>query len=243
MKVIAKKTACALVASAAAVLAGAHPAAAGVTSINFQSGASLEDTGVTFAGSMSYDDVGRLLTVDLANTSSFQSVITGFCFNVAGDATADYNASDDAGTAGVDESAFANDFSLPPFGAFDAGVFLQNLSKQQVRGIDEGESGRFTFDLSGIGAASLTAGDFFSDVNTGGGLSGAFAVRFQSVGSKGQLSDKVMGVLVDDGDNGGGDNGGPPPTPVPLPPGAWAGLLTMGVAGVAQLRGRMRRRA
>ena len=235
MQQLAKKTAWAFLASAA-VMAGAHTASAGVTSINFESAASIEDTGVTFAGSMSYDDVAHLLTVNLQNTSSFQSVITGFYFNVAGDATADYNVAD-ASTVGVDEGSFANDYTLQPFGTWDAGVFLQNLSKQQVRGIDEGETGLFTFDLSGPDADALRAIDFITDANSGGGLSGALAVRFQSVGRNGALSDKVLGVVIGD------DNGGPPPTPVPLPPGAWAGLITMGVAGFTQLRSRMRRTA
>lgn len=233
----ARGTWAAAAAMAAGVFAGAaQSASAGVTSVNFKSGASIEETGVSFEGSLSYDDMTRLLTVDLANTSSFQSVITSFFFNVAGDATADYNAVDDAGTSGVVESAFANSYTLSPFGTFDAGVFLQNLSQQQVRGIDEGEAGRFTFDVTGADADSLAALDFFTDELGGGGLSGAFAVRFQSVGPNGTMSDKVLGLLLD-------DETPPPPTAIPLPPAAWAGLLTMGVAGLGHLRARLRRPA
>jgi len=220
-------------AAAAALLgfaSGARPAGAAVTSVEFTSGDSIENTGVTFDGTISYDSVSKLLSVDLANTSSFQSVITGFFFNIAGSATADYNAADDAATAGVDESAFANNLTLSPFGTWDAGVLLQNLSQQQVRGIDEGEAGRFTFDLTGAGAGDLAAIDFITDENSGGGLSGAFAVRYQSVGDNAEMSDKVLGVVIT-----------PPPTAIPLPPAAWAGLATMGMIGLGHLRGRLRR--
>ena len=212
----------AAVAAAAVALTGvAQPASAGVTQLSFQSGDSIENTGVTFDGTLSYDDAAKLLTVNLSNTSSFQSVITGFYFNVAGNATIDYNVTDDAGTAGVLESAFDNDNTLSPFGTFDGGVFLQDLSMQQVKGIDEGETGIFTFDIDGPDAGSLTAGSFFSETNDGGGLESPFFVRYQSVGDRAADSDKVGAVAV------------------PLPPAAWAALLTMGVAGMTRLRKRV----
>lgn len=227
MQMRSKHSALLTVVTAVALSAAfARPAGAGVTALNFESGGSIEETGVTFTGTLSYDDVANLLTVSLNNTSTFQSVITGIRFNVAGDAAADYRALDDAGTPGVIESAFGDGTALSPFGTFDAGASLQNLSQQQVRGIDEGETGRFTFDVSGADADRLRAIDFFTDELGGGGLSGAFAVRYQSVGADAEGSDKAVAVLA-----------------APLPPAAWAGLLTMGLAGLGHLRARGRRHA
>lgn len=218
-----KKTFAALL-SAAALISGASTSQAAVTTTNFQSTASLENTGVTFNGSVTYDDVAKLLTFNLKNTSSFQSVITGFYFNIAGDAVASYNAVNNVTSVGVDEAAFADNNSLSPFGTFDAGVALTNLSQQQVRGIDEGETGIFTFDVSGLEAGSLSSIDFLTDKNSGGGISGALAVRYQSVGENAELSDKVFGGAV-----GGGNPNNPPA--VPLPPAAWMGLITLGMIG------------
>jgi hypothetical protein len=155
-------------------------------------------------------------------------------------------------TVGVDEASFGTDTSLPPFGTWDAGVKLTNLSQQQVRGIDEGETGTFTFNLLGADAGTLNALSFFTNKNSGGGLTGAFAVRYQSVGANANQSDKVMGMGVnfvdvprDPGDDtppgggggGGGDNN-PPPQAVPLPPAVWAALATMGMGGLNALRRR-----
>ena len=223
---------------AAAVLAAfagaAGSAQAGVSTVNFQSGNSIEETGVTFTGSMAYDDSANLLTVNLSNTSAFQSVITGFFFNISGNAAAGYSAVDNAGTSGVNEGSFGFATSLSPFGTWDAGAFLQNLSQQQVRGIDEGETGTFQFNISGADKDALEAMDFFTDTNSGGGLTGAFAVRYQSVGLDANASDKVMGLLIDDETPG-------PPAEIPLPPAAWAALATMGITGLGSLRGRLRR--
>ena len=83
--------------------------------------------------------------------------------------------------------------------------------------------------LSGADASTLTSIDFLTDTNSGGGLTGAFAVRYQSVGLNAALSDKVFGAAI-----GGG---GQPPV-VPLPPAVWMGLVTMGMIGVRQLRQR-----
>jgi hypothetical protein len=208
-------------------------ASASVTSVNFESSESIENTGVTCDGSVSYDDTANLLTLTLSNTSGFQSVITGFYFNISGDASATYDATNDPATSGVDESAFAFETALPPFGSFDAGAKLQNLSQQQVRGIDEGETGSFTFNISGADADLLKAINFLTDINSGGGLTGALAVRYQSVGPNAQLSDKVIGVSV------GGEE--PPPHAIPLPPAVGAALVSMAIPALGSLRRRFRR--
>ena len=223
---------------AAAVLAAfagaAGSAQAGVSTVDFQTGNDLENTGVTFTGSMAYDDSANQLTVNLSNTSAFQSVITGFFFNIHGNAAAAYSAVDNAGTVGVNEGSFGSATTLQPFGTWDAGAFLQNLSQQQVRGIDEGETGTFKFNITGADKNILEAMDFFTDTNSGGGLTGAFAVRYQSVGPNAALSDKVMGLMIE-------DETPPPPTEIPLPPAAWAALATMGITGLGSLRGRLRK--
>ena len=227
---------------AAAVLAAfagaAGSAQAGVSTVNFTTGDSIEQTGVTFTGSLAYDDSANTLTVNLSNTSAFQSVITGFFFNNSGNAAASYTAVDNAGTIGVSEGSFGSATSLSPFGTWDAGAFLQDFSQQQVHGIDEGETGSFTFNITGADKDVLGAMDFFTGTNSGGGLTGAFAVRYQSVGPNSALSDKVMGLLID-----GGEEAPPPPAEIPLPPAAWAALATMGVTGLGSLRSRMRRQA
>lgn len=216
-------------AAAMIAMAAAGTASAGVTQVSFKTGDSLENTGVEFTGTLSYDDVSNQLSINLNNTSSIQSVVTGFYFNIAGNASATYNAVNDGSTAGVDEGAFGFDNSLSPFGTWDAGAFLQDLSVQQVKGIDEGETGKFTFNITGADANMLEALDFFTETNSGGGLEGAFAVRYQSVGDNAQFSDKVMGI-IDDGPNP------PPPPAIPLPPAAWAALVTMGLAGLRKVR-------
>lgn len=229
-----KKSFIRLAAVAGMLLVAGSAAKAGISTVSFASTDNLENTGVTFDGSVKYDNVVGLLTVDLRNTSTFQSVITGFYFNIHGTATATYNQVDAIATPGVNEASFAANTSLQPFGTFDAGLALTNLSQQQVRGIDETETGVFLFNVSGADANSLNAIDFLTDTNSGGGLTGAFAVRFQSVGENAELSDKVFGAAIREQN---------PPPAVPLPPAAWMGLVTMGMIGLRHLRQRMRLQA
>lgn len=196
-----------------AALGMSSAAQAATTSVPIITGTCLEDTGVTFSGDVTYNSDTQVLQISLTNTSGFQSVITGFFFDITGDSTATFTDVNDPATTGVDESAFEEDTSLPPFGDFDAGVSLADLSMQQVKGIDEGETGVFTFNISGTGADTLEAADF-------GFNEGQFAVRYQSVGLDAEGSDKCTAVII------------------PLPPAVWSALATAGFAGVFGIRRR-----
>ena len=205
---------------AAGLLAGIASSAGAATQAVVTSTGSENATGVTFSATLNYDEAIQQLTVDLTNTSGFQSVITGFLFNINGDASATYSAVDDGGTAGVDESAFAEDTSFSgPFGTFEEGIFLQDLSVEQVKGIDEGETGSFVFNVSGTDASTLVALDFASEISDGAGDNDAvFLVRYQSVGENAEDSDRAFGE--------------PGETPViPLPAGVWGGLATLSGLG------------
>ena len=216
----------------AAAMFGFAGAAGADTVVSIFGTESQENTGVGFTGSIAYDSAAKDVTVTLTNTSSLESVLTGFVFNIDADVTASYDAANDASTAGVDEGAWAFETSntvgqsvTGPFGVWDAGAALLVLSQQQIRGVNTGETGIFRFLLSGPEAGLLTTESFTTKFNTADGLSSFFLARFQSVG--GEDSDRMVAGVEN------------PPQAVPLPAAAWGGLALIGGLGAAR---RFRRR-
>ena len=210
----------------------AVPPMAGATSVPFvSSGISDNDTGVTFDGLIDYDETTGVLQITLNNTSPLNSSATGLAFNIAGsgDVTVAYDGTDNPATAGVLENEFTLESALgfAPFGEFEYGLSSNNSGSNNAQGVNAGETGVFTFNLSGPDAGELTALSFISALSTlpPGDQPSLFGVRFQSVGDDFQGSDRATAVPVG--------------TPIPLPPGAWAGLASLGAMAVVHLRRRL----
>ena len=192
------------------------------------SGISGNDTGVTFDGLIDYDENTGVLQITLNNTSPLNASATGLAFNIAGspDVNVAYDATDNGSTAGVDESAFSLETALgfSPFGEFEYGLSSQNSGSNNAQGVNPGETGIFTFNLTGDDIGSLNALSFISALSTipPGTQPSLFGIRFQSVGDDFQDSDRATAV--------------PGGTPIPLPPGAWLGIASLGGMALTHFR-------
>jgi len=211
-------------------------ASAGTVNIVSDNANSTEQLG-SYEGSLTYDSELSLLTVILKNTTVgvTSAKLTGFVFNIDGNATATFIDSDNLTTDGFNESAFDNtgSASASPFGTFDFGAaiggnFLGGGSPNP--GIGIGTTGIFQFNLSGADAGGLDVMDFFSTDN--GETSYSFVARFKGI-EPGGFSDKVPSLIT----------GNPPPPSghvVPLPPAAWSGLATMALSGICMGRQKLK---
>ena len=200
-----------------------------VSSVPFtSSGISDNDTGVTFDGLIDYNEATGVLTITLNNTSPLNSSATGLAFNIAGspNVSVAYDDTDNPATAGVLESAFSLETALKfaPFGEFEYGLSSNNSGSNNAQGVNPGETGIFTFNLSGPDAGDLSALTFISALSTlpPGDSPSLFGLRFQSVGDNFQGSDRATAV--------------PGGTMIPLPPGAWAGLASLGGMALVHFR-------
>lgn len=158
----------------------------------------------SFTGSINYEFSGGIgtLIVELTNTSpeSNGGVISGFLFNINGDASASLtSATLESGDRTISWlNSTGNDLSMPPpkqFGTFENGAHA--TSPPPVNGVRVGETGIFQFEVIGSDASALTAMDFMSESardNRGNYTDALFGVRFQSFDD--ENSDKVEGVLV-----------------------------------------------
>ncbi len=171
----------------AALAVGAFTSTASASMILIDSaGFGIEGLG-SFSGSLDY--TGSTLTVTLTNNlaSAAGGKITGFMFNIDGNATAvlvtkTHSAFSDLGTSP----------SASPFGTFEAGAAMGGSwlgSGSPNTGIVRGATGVFTFNVTGPDAASRTAASFIS-----GPSSINFAVRYRGFDNGG--SDKTAGHLV-----------------------------------------------
>lgn len=140
-----------------------------------------------FSGSIAYSS--NTLTITLTNDASSAAggKITGLVFNINGNAS--------AMLASTTYAAFADlgaNPSASPFGTFDAGAAMGGSwsgGGSPAAGIAIGDTGVFTFNVTGAGAGSLTAASFIE-----GGNGSNFAVRFRGFANGG--SDKTLGHVV-----------------------------------------------
>lgn len=162
-----------------------------------------------FTGTLDYS--GSQLSVTLNNTSPAANggYITGFLFNINGDATATLNPNP------TGSFQYVTNENGMPFGTYQFGASLngnwQGPGAPQA-GIGVGESKTFIFDVTGPDAGSLSVLDFFTKGGTLPGPQGesdvVFAVRF--TGFEDGDSDKVSGEIV------------------PMPAAVWPGLALLG---------------
>jgi hypothetical protein len=241
------KTAAGLAAAVILLVAGA-PARAGLIT----SGTSLSGLG-SFSGSISYTDINATsatLTVSLTNTSSPKvgGFLTSFIFNNPGnDITGAKLTSGPANFSlfGASEkkgqTSYQDLISGNPFGSFDLGVTTDSKPKNNSGfegggkpslGLGVGQTGVFTFTLTGHDLDTLTDASFGDAFSTGGGEGSAFFLaRFRGFLNGG--SDKVTGKT-----------GTITPNVTPEPSTALLGAVGAGcLAGFRWLRRRPRRAA
>lgn len=167
-----------------AVCALAGSASADVVNIT-SNGPGLEGNGA-FTGSISYTPGTLVVTLTNEMSSNLDGKITGFAFNIGGNAAA---------TLSLASHSFLDlgpSPSAPPFGTFEAGAALGGDwtgGGSPNAGIVRGATGTFTFNVTGAGAGSLSASSFISS-----GPSIDFVVRFRGFANGG--SDKTPGFLV-----------------------------------------------
>lgn len=166
---------------------GALASSASADVVNISSlGFGIEGNG-SFSGSLAY--AGNVLTVTLTNdlASLAGGKITAVAFNIDGNATASLASTTYASFADLGNSVSASPFGILEAGAGMGGSWLGGGSP--IPGIARGDTGVFTFNISGAGAGSLTASSFISGSN---GVN--FAVRFRGFDNGG--SEKAGGHIV-----------------------------------------------
>jgi len=172
---------------AAALAVGTFASSVSADVVNISSlGYGIENNGA-FSGSIGY--ASHTLTITLTNelASAVGGTITGFVFNIDGNATALLTSATYAAFADLGTSP-----SATPFGTFDGGAAMGGSwtgGGSPNAGIARGATGVFTFNVTGAGAGSLTAANFIT-----GGSGVNFAVRFRGFDNGG--SDKAGGYLV-----------------------------------------------
>lgn len=227
---------------------------ASITSITIVSEADLSTSGIgAFEATLTYEwtsSTEATISVSLKNLATDNGKITAFAFNnpfnsigglqgSVGDSFGVNLAASNFDLFG-EGSSFNNGIAAPPFQHFDIGAGLVNGGGSENfngggspnGGILTGQTGEFTFEVSGTGLDLLTANSFADAFSEGGNgsQSAFFLVRFRGFDSGG--SDKTVGGEV-------------PPnfqtsTPEPATIAIWS---TIGVAGLAfpRLRRRVRR--
>lgn len=179
--------------------------------------ASVNPVAASFSGWMEYYPAPGTLTVSLTNTSPAANggFLTGFLFNIDGDATATLSPNPTGWFENTGSQAAS------PLGTFEVGAALGgNWMGGGVpgRGIGVGQTLSFDFAVSGPGAAGLTTDSFFPQ-NSG---QPGFVVRF--TGFNDGTSDKVPAIIDLSR------------TDVPEPLSAWSGLVIAGLIGLGRRR-------
>ncbi len=171
-------------------------------------------------GHLKYDGVG-VLTVTLTNNSPEANggYVTGFVFNIDGDATATLA----SGPEGFYDLGYNK---ASPFGWFEAGAALGKKGKGDFNGggdpkpgIAVGETGVFVFNVTGDDAGGLTAMSFLTEETGSGDNVTFFATRLR-------------------GFNDGSSNHGEGQL-VPLPASVWCGLGLMGALLAVRIKRRL----
>jgi hypothetical protein len=193
-----------------------------------------------FSGTVAVDNISpntAVIQITLTNTSPVANggYITAFAFNDPNSSgkgnistvtsfTQSYaplgNPPDSQMTL-IGGPTYTNTISGSPYGSFDIGAatggdFLGSGSP--LPGIEVGQTGTFTFTVSGTNLDKLTAAGIMSTLSQGGNQSAALLVRFR--GFANGDSDKVVAGV-----------NGPPVVPqetVPAPPGVLLGLIGLG---------------
>jgi hypothetical protein len=165
-----------------------------------------------YTGTVEYnfDAGGNDLFITLKNLASdTNNYITGFVFNVNGDAIAELNPDPDGTFEDLGPLTSAN-----PYGNFEAGAAIGGDFEgggNPTSGVAFGDERTFAFNVTGADASSLTAIDFLTELGTDGSQEAAFLVRF-----RGGESDKVPNEII------------------PLPAAAWMALSMLGALGAAK---------
>lgn len=233
---------------AAAVLLALAPSRATAAPIAISGNGALGD----YTGSFDYtftSSTAGTVTVSLTNaaTTAAGGKLTGFAFNVPTGATVTavvYNAAGPNGTALtlVGGPGFNNSVPGNPFGDFDMGAALGgNLlgGGSPNPGLQIGQSGTYTFDLTGSGLDTLTPASFFAPTTVSSNPSAGqgaenFLARFRGFDNGG--SDKVPGdvgqILPDSPPRG------EPEVPTVPEPGTLAAVAALGGLGAFARRRR-----
>lgn len=167
------------------------------------------------------------LTLELTNLSNHANggYLTGFVFNIAGDASARLTPN----PTGVFYDVLGPE-KASPYQPFEFGAALAKKKSTEgdflsggdpKRGLAVGQTGLFQFTVRGPDASTLNVHDFLTESRSAGdGSSAVFLARFMGFDDGG--SDKVPGVPM-----------------VPLPPAAWAGMALLGTIGFLKVRRRI----
>lgn len=204
-----------------------------------------------FSGTIAVDNISNsqaVIQVTLTNTSPAGNggYITGFAFN-------DPNSSSRGNISSVTSftqsytplgsppysnmtliggSSFQNTINASPYGSFDIGAATGGSflgSGTPLPGIEVGQTGTFTFTVSGSSLNNLTAARLMATMSSGGSKSAAMLVRYR--GFDDGASDKVVaGIICDPVPPPPPPPPSPPPPPnaVPAPAGAVLGLIGLG---------------
>jgi hypothetical protein len=186
----------------------------------------------SYTGTLTYEassSTAATLTITLKNTtnSTLGGDLTAFVFNNPGGQITSASLST---TTHFLLMSGSNSINAGPYGYFDFGATTGGAFEgggNPSLGLAPGQTGKFTFNLTGTGLGSLTGSDFFSTLSVGPGDGQgdqAFVARFRGFIPDG--SDKVPGV----------DPPGPPqqaPEPGSL---ILAALSGLGLVGLVRAR-------
>ena len=170
--------------AAVAAFACSTVASADIVNISSQ-GFGLEGNGA-YTGVLNYVPGTLIISLTNLNTSAIGGKITALAFNIDGNAAAVLS------SATHPFVGLGNSVSASPFGTFEAGAGLGGSwlgGGSPNAGITRGSTGTFTFNITGAGAASLTAASFVSSSPTTN-----FVVRFRGFNNGG--SEKAPGFVV-----------------------------------------------
>ena len=201
-----------------------------------------------FTGSVSVTNqttTSAVITVQITNVSPLANggYLTGLAFNDPGKTskgdisgvtkfTPSYSPAAGQAFTLIGGPSFSNTISTSPYGSFDIGAAVGGDwlgGGKPSDGLAVGQTGTFTFVVSGTGLSNLTAANLLAALSTNG--TAGFAVRFRGF-TDGSSDKDIAGVVT------------PPPPPPPPPKGVPAppGVILAGMGFGCLLLGRLRLR-